>query len=64
LDYRLRGVLQPFWFQVSTFVWFLVQLVLTFLLFRKILQIARPESKNSLAALFMVAWYGLHPPPE
>jgi tetratricopeptide (TPR) repeat protein len=61
LDYRMAGGLHPFWFQVSTFAWFLVQLALNFLLFRKILDIARPAPANPLLALFMVAWYGLHP---
>src|SRR5260370_31144855 len=48
LDYRLGGGLHPFWFHVSTFVWFLVQLALMFLLFRKILDIARPDTANSM----------------
>jgi tetratricopeptide (TPR) repeat protein len=61
LDYHLAGGLHPFWFHVSTFAWFLVQLALMFLLFRKILYLARPAPANSLIALFMVAWYGLHP---
>jgi tetratricopeptide (TPR) repeat protein len=61
LDYHLAGGLHPFWFHVSTFVWFLVQLALMFLLFRKILDITCPASANSMIALFMVAWYGLHP---
>jgi protein O-mannosyl-transferase len=61
LDYRMAGGLHPFWFHVSTFAWFLVQLALLFLLFRKILEITRPAPANSMIALFMVAWYGLHP---
>jgi tetratricopeptide (TPR) repeat protein len=61
LDYRMAGGLQPFWFHVSTFAWFLVLLALMFLLFRKILDITHPAQTNSLIALFMVAWYGLHP---
>jgi tetratricopeptide (TPR) repeat protein len=61
LDYHLAGGLHPFWFHVSTFVWLVVQLVLMFPLFRKILDITRPAPANSLIALFMVAWYGLHP---
>src|SRR5271157_4305268 len=61
LDYHLAGGLHPFWFHVSTFVAFLVQLVLMFFIFRKILDIAHPATTNSLIALFMVAFYGLHP---
>lgn len=61
LDYRLAGGLHPFWFHLSTFFWFIVQLALTFFLFRKMLDQARLAPTNPRIALFMVAWYGLHP---
>ena len=61
LDYWMASGLHPFWFHVSTFGWFLVQLVLMWFLLGKILDLAWPAPANSLIALFMVAWYGLHP---
>ena len=61
LDYRLGGGLKPLWFHVSTFFWFLVQLVLMFFLYRGVLQAAAPGPANGYIALFTVMWYGLHP---
>lgn len=64
-DYWFGRGLKPFWFHVSTFCWFLVQLGLMLLLFRRILDAARPEGSNpggpnEWAALFGTALYGLH----
>jgi tetratricopeptide (TPR) repeat protein len=61
LDYRLGHGLKPFWFQLSTFIWFVVQLVLMFLLYRGLLDGAAPGPANAYIALFTVMWYGLHP---
>ncbi len=67
LDYRMGHGLNPLWFHVSTFFWFLVQLGLMFLLFRGILDRTRPEprdgriSANGWIALFATALYGVHP---
>ena len=60
-DYHMAGGLHPFWFHVSTFAWFLTQLALMFVLFRKILESSCPSPANSWVALFIVALYGLHP---
>jgi Flp pilus assembly protein TadD len=54
IDYWLGDGLAPVWFQLSTFCWFLLQLILMYALASGILQ-------NRLTALFAVAWYGLHP---
>jgi len=53
LDYRLGHGYQPFWFHLSTFLWFLVLLVLMFFLFRRL--------TNPWTALAATACYGLHP---
>src|SRR5262252_57286 len=37
LDYRLGAGLNPLWFHISTFFWFVVQLALMYLLFLKII---------------------------
>jgi hypothetical protein len=60
LDYRVGG-LQPFWFHVSTFFWFLVQLVLMFLLYCSVLDAVAPSPVNRYISLLTVTWYGLHP---
>jgi tetratricopeptide (TPR) repeat protein len=61
LDYRLGGGMDPTWFHVSTFAWFLLQLALMYLLFVRILNFARPRRNNGYIALLAVSWYGLHP---
>ncbi len=61
LDYALGGGLRPFWFQLSTFVWFIVQLVLMYALYLHVLERADPGPRNALVAWFAVALYGLHP---
>lgn len=67
VDYWLGRGLQPLWFHISTFFWFLVQLGLMFLLFRSILDRSRPAGAgggsfaNAWVALFAVALYGVHP---
>jgi protein O-mannosyl-transferase len=61
IDYWLGNGLDPFYFQVSTFLWFLAQLVLMFALFRKIYDLAWPDPRNRTVALCATAWYGVHP---
>src|SRR5690349_435813 len=61
IDYWIGRGLKPFWFHVSTFVWFAVQLVLMLLLFRRLMDDADPDASNLYAAAFAVALYGLHP---
>jgi protein O-mannosyl-transferase len=61
IDYWLGGGLKPFYFQASTFCWFLLQLVLMYILFQEVCDLARPDPRNRLVALLATAWYGLHP---
>lgn len=63
LDYHLGGGSGPQWFQISTFFWFLVQLVLMFGLFRYLLTRTEPadRERNTWIALAATAFYGLHP---
>ena len=61
LDYWLAGGLNPLWFHLSSFVWFLAQLALMYLLFVRIAGKSRPGPQAGWLALFAVAWYGLHP---
>lgn len=65
IDYWLAGGAKPAYFQTSTFCWFLVQLVVMFCLFRKILSAVRPAPAPTPApqytALLATACFGLHP---
>ncbi|MBI3502481.1 MAG: tetratricopeptide repeat protein [Bacteroidetes bacterium] len=61
IDYWLGGGLNPFYFHVSQFVFFLAQGLLLFFLFYKIFSIAFPHAWNFFVALLAAAWYLLHP---
>lgn len=61
IDYRLGGGLEPFYFHLSTFIWFLAQLVCMFVLFAALLNKTAPHPRNAWLALFACAWYGLNP---
>ena len=61
VDYWMGGGLKPLWFHVSTFLWFLVLLVLMYALFVGIMDRTLPRPENRYLALFAVAWYALHP---
>ncbi len=61
IDYWLGKGLNPVAFHVTTFFWYLVQLGVMLLLFRKIFDAALPDPRNVWTALFATALYGLHP---
>ena len=61
LDYSLAHGDHPFWFHVSTFFWYLIQLALMYLLFGAIMDAASPHANNRWFALFATTLYGLHP---
>ena len=50
IDYWMGNGLKPFYFHLSTFLWFLVQLAVMFALFRKIFDQAHPHPANVWAA--------------
>lgn len=54
------GELDPVVFHISTYFWFVVQLVLMFLLYRLLMDKVAPHSCNAWASLFAVGIYGLH----
>jgi len=60
-DYWLGGGYKLFFFHLSTFLWFLVQLVLMYFLFTAVLDRIGKDPANRYVALLAVAWYGLHP---
>ena len=61
IDYWLGGGLNPLYFHLITFAWFLIMLVLLFLLFQRIMDQADQHPSNWQFALLATACYGLHP---
>ena len=61
VDYRLAKGYKPFFFHLSTFLWFAVQLILMFFLYRRIMDQTDPDPSNIWTALLAAACYGLHP---
>src|ERR1022692_4843122 len=55
IDYWLGHGYQPFFFHLSTFCWFSVQLILMFFLFRRIMDRADPHASNLWTALSAAA---------
>lgn len=66
IDYKLGETFSgkgytPFWFHLSTFIFFLLQAILMWFFFKKILDKVSPESPNNFISLFAVVWYSLNP---
>lgn len=60
-DYWMGGGLNPVAFHAVTFLLYLLQVSLLFLLFERMFELARPERGNRIPAAFAAACYGLHP---
>ena len=61
IDYHLAHGLNPGWFQVDTFIWFVLLLAAMFFFFLHLMESAAPSPNNGYVAMFAVALYGLHP---
>ena len=61
LDYALGKGYNPFWFHLSTFLFFLGLLALVYLLYGLLLNKIEPRPMNRWIALICTAWFGLHP---
>lgn len=61
VDYALGHSYAPFWFHVSTFLFFLVLILVLYGFYCTLLDRIRPSSDNAWLALFGAAWFGLHP---
>ena len=60
IDYWIGGGLKPFFFHLSIFLWYIVQGILMFFMFRKIFNISFKHEWNSMFALFGSVWFLLH----
>ncbi len=61
IDYHLGNGLNPFYFHLSTFIFFLLQGVLMFFFFLKMLNLASANTPNRFISLFATGLYMLHP---
>jgi tetratricopeptide (TPR) repeat protein len=61
IDYRLGGGLNPVAFHATNFVLFLIQCAVMLVLYRRIMDHARPHASNRWIALLATTWYALHP---
>lgn len=61
VDYAIAGGLEPFYFHVSTFLWFCLQILLMYVLFRTVLDSTRPDDRNRWVAMSAAVLYGVHP---
>jgi len=55
IDHWIAGGLDPFYFHLSTFIWFLVQGALMYFLFIRILNIASTHRWNGIIAWLAVS---------
>ena len=61
LDYALGHGYVPFWFHLSTLLWFLVLVSLLFLFFETLLNRVEVSPANFWLALGIAVWFGVHP---
>ncbi|NUN15149.1 MAG: hypothetical protein HUU55_16090, partial [Myxococcales bacterium] len=65
IDYWLAGGLHPFFFHLTSFLWFITQLVMMLLLFDHLTRRIAPDESwnqsNRFVVFFAVALYALHP---
>ncbi len=61
LDYALAHGYIPFWFHLSTLVWFLVLLWVLFLFAERVFDSVELSPANRWLAWGVAAWFGLHP---
>ncbi len=66
IDYHLAHGLNPLWFHVDTFIWYVLLLVALFFLFRRVMEASAPDPGASdpnaaYIAMLAVALFGLHP---
>jgi tetratricopeptide (TPR) repeat protein len=60
IDYWLGGGLNPFYFHLSTFIWFILLGVLLFFMYKNLLNQSIKHQWTGYLALATTAWYVLH----
>lgn len=60
IDYKLGNGLNPFYFHLSTFIWFIVLGVMMFFMYKILIQKSINHKWTPYLAIFATAWYLLH----
>jgi tetratricopeptide (TPR) repeat protein len=60
IDYWLGGGLKPFYFQLDTFIWFVLLCIMSYVMYRQLLTRSIRHSWMPWLALIATAWYALH----
>lgn len=60
IDYWLAGGLDPVYFHADIFFFYILQLVLMYVMFLKIMNIALPSENNKFYSLLFTGFYGVH----
>ncbi|MDQ3190064.1 MAG: hypothetical protein M3Q58_00565 [Bacteroidota bacterium] len=60
IDYWFAGELNPVYFHISIFFWFIFLLVLLFFFFKNLFKLAVPEGDYSLISVILVGFFALH----
>lgn len=60
IDYWLADGLNPFYFQLSTFLWHIVLGLMLFFMYKKLFNLSITHNRVSLFALFATGWFILH----
>jgi len=60
IDYWLGGGLKPFYFQLDTFIWFVLLCAMLYIMYRQLLKRAIAHSWTPYLALIATGWYALH----
>jgi tetratricopeptide (TPR) repeat protein len=60
IDYWLGGNLKPFYFQLSTFIWYAVLCVMLLLMYYRLMRNSVNNKYLSFAVLFATSWFSFH----
>jgi len=60
IDYSLGGGLNPFFFHLSTFIWYILMCFILYFVYKHILNLSMPHKWTNFFAIITVGWYALH----
>jgi tetratricopeptide (TPR) repeat protein len=60
IDYWLAGGLNPFYFHLTTYIWFILLGIIMYFSYKILLKKALPDQLSAYVAVFATAWFLLH----